>query len=133
MDNNELRHYGILGMRWGIRRSKKQLAKSNGENTHADYKKAHGQADVKNMSDQELRNRLNRLQMESQYKQMSQTKISAGKKIAAGIVVGVGTTLAKDYLTKMAKGGIDAALEKGASKNAKARSTLETLNLVKKK
>lgn len=30
MDNNELKHYGILGMRWGVRRSKAQLARARG-------------------------------------------------------------------------------------------------------
>lgn len=46
---------------------------------HEDYKKAHNSKSVKNMSDAELRSRLNRLNMEKQYSQLSDTNVNKGK------------------------------------------------------
>jgi GNAT superfamily N-acetyltransferase len=78
-----LYHYGILGMKWGIRRTPAQLARARGRSTtdepHEDYKKAHTSKSIKSMSDAELRNRLNRLQMERQYSQLSADNVSKGK------------------------------------------------------
>lgn len=89
MDQNELYHYGIKGMRWGVRRfqnkdgsytakGKKRYA-GKGEQEHDDYKKAHSSKSVKTMSDAELRSRLNRLQMERQYSNLSKSDINRGK------------------------------------------------------
>lgn len=88
MSENELYHYGIKGMKWGIRRTEAQLARARGkktpddENVSEDYKKAHDRKNVKTMSDAELRSRLNRLQMEQQYSRLSGTDVSRGKKYA---------------------------------------------------
>ena len=89
MERNELYHYGIKGMRWGVRRfqnkdgsytakGKKRYA-GKGEQEHDDYKKAHSSKSVKTMSDAELRSRLNRLQMEQQYSKLSGSDVSRGK------------------------------------------------------
>jgi len=43
MDNNYLIHYGVLGMKWGVRRTPEQLARarrrSMTDGSHEDYKK----------------------------------------------------------------------------------------------
>lgn len=89
MDQNELYHYGIKGMRWGVRRfqnkdgsytakGKKRYA-GKGEQEHDDYKKAHSSKSVKTMSDAELRSRLNRLQMERQYSNLSKSDVNRGQ------------------------------------------------------
>lgn len=110
MDNHKemLMHYGIKGQKWGIRRyqnedgtrtaagKKREQSNSN----HEDYDKAHTTKSVKNMSDAELRNRLNRLQMEKQYKQLSSTDVKRGKdfvskslKVATGVATATTTAL----------------------------------------
>lgn len=99
MGNSELYHYGILGMRWGVRRSKAQLARSNrskknsSDDYHEDYKKAHNKKSVKTMSDAELRSRLNRLNMEQQYTKLSPNKVSKGKQYIDKVIK-AGTTIA---------------------------------------
>lgn len=107
MNNNELAHHGVKGMKWGVRRSKTQLARAGGKKPrdsskeiHEDYKKAHSKKSVKTMSDAELRNRLNRLNMEQQYAKLNPTTVSKGKnqvskvlKVAGGVATASGTAL----------------------------------------
>lgn len=117
--SNTLVHYGILGMKWGIRRTPEQLARARGRSTtnklHEDYKKAHTPKSIKSMSDAELRNRLNRLQMERQYSQLSKSSVSKGKEYAqkvfkAGTTVAAVTTTALTIYNNVEK--IKAILEK---------------------
>lgn len=68
---NELYHYGIPGMRWGVRRSKRSLARARKKaNIHDDYKNAHNKKSIKSMSNSELDSRINRLNKEKQYKSL---------------------------------------------------------------
>jgi hypothetical protein len=108
MENNELYHWGVKGMKWGVRRyrnedgtltaaGKKRYADQ--EPVHEDYAKVHDNKSVKSMSDAELRARNNRLQMERQYEQMTK-KTSRGKKavqafiatgaLTAGVITAIG-------------------------------------------
>lgn len=109
MESTELKHYGIKGMRWGVRRfqnkdgtltaaGKKRNASK--EDAHDDYKKAHSRKNVESMSDAELRNRLNRLQMEQQYSKLSGTDVNKGKafvsktmKVATGVATATTTVI----------------------------------------
>lgn len=73
---NYLKHYGILGMKWGQRKG-----------------------DTSKMSDNELRQSINRLQMEQQYSKLSPSSVQTGTEYASkifktGMSVAAATTAA---------------------------------------
>ena len=86
--NDELYHYGVLGMRWGVRRSK-----GNKQTIDPSYKKAHAKRKLKYTSDSELREINNRLNAERQYKDLTRTK-SKGKAAVNAFVGTAGTITA---------------------------------------
>lgn len=94
--NDELYHYGVLGMKWGRRkaRTKSSSRKSKGKKIqlHEDYINAHSRKSVKSMSDKELKNRLQRLNMEQQYERLNPSKVNAGKKYATKVLAAATTT-----------------------------------------
>lgn len=101
MESSELKHYGVKGMKWGVRRKR---------TSHEDYQKAHSKKSVREMSDKELRERNNRLQMEQQYAQLTKRK-NRGAKAVKAIIAGAGTLVALDgaikTYTKYSNGALD--------------------------
>lgn len=117
---DELTHHGIPGMKWGRRRSKAQLAsarkfKKPSEDDHEDYKKAHSKKSVKSMSDKELRERNNRLQMEKQYSDLTK-KDGTGKKLVTAFVATAATIAAVSKAYNTYKDVAVPAVNKGLDK-----------------
>ena len=103
--SDELYHYGVLGMKWGVRRAKGSSSKSSSKRKskteiHEDYKRAHSKKSVKSMSDKELRDINNRLNMEQQYSKLTEKKKSAGRKFVTGVVLASATAIATKYTSK---------------------------------
>lgn len=84
---------GQLGLKVGIKIQKKKLAKQSRNNVkpHEDYAKAHSKKSVKEMSDKELRDRLNRINMEQQYNRLNPSNVSKGKNAVNKTIKVMGT------------------------------------------
>ena len=120
-DDNELYHHGIKGMKWGVRRTPAQLGHDTGGvdlqkakkkvdaantivnetrniNNNVSKKQAkkvqkQKMSEVKSMSDQELRERVNRLNMEQQYMRMSSEQMNVGRANVNSVLNNVGTVV----------------------------------------
>lgn len=112
-----LQHYGILGMHWGIRRTPEEL----GHRTRrVEYPRSRKK--ISQMSDSELQSKINRLQKESQYKQLTQrSSVKTGKKIVGMILGAAAIEIAKGIAKDKMKAGMS-FIE--ASKNAELMSTI---------
>lgn len=116
--DNELYHYGVLGMRWGQRRARSSSGARRGlmrkrKRTYVseDSKQASAirKKKIKSMSNQELRDVNKRLELETKYRDLS-SKSNAGKRavkavVAAGVTItGITTTyeVSKKLLSKAA-------------------------------
>lgn len=98
---DELYHWGIKGMKWGVRRyqNKDGTLTSEGKKhysqDHEDYTRAHTKKSVREMSDSELNARINRLQKEQQYERLtaSSSKLQKAIKIAGTTATALGTVM----------------------------------------
>lgn len=106
--NDYIAHWGIKGMKWGVRRYQ------NADGTYTDAgKKRRRNTDpyerdrVSSMSDEELRSRLNRMRMEKEYRDIANAlkpkKQSRVKKILADIGENAVKTLASGAVNKISK------------------------------
>jgi len=91
----QLKHTGILGMKWGVRKSK--TPDSADHISTREFKKKK----VSQLSTEELRQLATRLQLEKQLKDLSKSKITRGQKILAGLLANVGKKVAKKYASDM--------------------------------
>ena len=97
--NNELYHHGIKGQKWGVRRFQNSNGslttagkkRYSGKEKHSDYTESHSKKHVSQMSDAELRKRINRLQMEKQYKDLEPSVKNAGKEYLGKALKVLGT------------------------------------------
>jgi hypothetical protein len=122
MDNNELMHYGRKGMKWyqNIFTKKKSSGKKSDQDDDDNQEqkpKSSSQSSkpkqksVKEMSNAELREAMNRLQDEARYKQMLAADKSKGAKFINTVandvikpaVINAGRNAVQDFATKKIK------------------------------
>ena len=101
--DNELYHHGVKGMKWGVRktpvRSSSGATRKRKSNTLSLFKKkktthkvssansSPGQTkSIKDMSDDELRKKIERVQLEQDYLQLDPKAVSRGKRITKRVM-----------------------------------------------
>lgn len=97
MTENFLEHFGIKGMKWGVRRKP------------GSSKKKSAAATAKTLTNKELKKRVDRLNMEKRYselsKESSRATMSNGKRIVTDVVENFGKEYPKSLGKKAAKKG----------------------------
>lgn len=99
--NNELYHYGVLGMKWGRRKARPTSSKTSRRS------KKSKNNDLSKMSDAELRQKINRMQMEQQYNNLSKPRVNAGVKFTQDVLKNAAQQTAGHYVSKYMRAGVD--------------------------
>lgn len=104
MDQNELSHYGVPGMRWGVRRSgvSSTPGKTKKGPPSEDYKRMQDmkKRGKKNLTTAELKELTGRMQLEKQYKDLSKASVSAGRKYTTDLMKEIGKETVKGAVKK---------------------------------
>ena len=104
-ENGELKHYGILGMRWGRRKGSDS---DSGSSSQKPQKKK-----TSEMTNQELREKIERANLERQYKEISKNKSTdAGRKFVTEVLRESAKNTAVKYVTKAMGAGVEMLLAK---------------------
>lgn len=161
--NDELQHHGVRGQKWGIRRFQNRdgsltsagRKRAKLTDKYAIYKKRKEEKKkkiennkpktVKDLSDDELRTKVNRLRMEKESLQLERDiasftpqKVSLGKKfitsLGKNVIAPAATNAGKDILEKWMKNvGNDLVNPKTLSKKEQLQKEVDMLNLERDK
>ena len=85
--NNELYHYGIPGMRWGVRKTSKRRNDSKDAADARQLKKKK----VNEMSNDDLQKLNKRQELEKKHKELNPSKIAKGIAIVGAVALAIGT------------------------------------------
>lgn len=90
-ENDVLAHFGIKGMRWGVRRTPEQLGhrkKGKSNNRSEDEKEVSSlrKKKTKNLSNKELEKITKRMNLERQYSELKRKEISAGEQYVNSVL-----------------------------------------------
>lgn len=113
--SDQLTHYGVLGMKWG-RRKDRRSSSSAPIRTSADHKTKVRlkKKRVSEMSNEELRQLNNRLQLERQYADLNKASVASGKKVVTDILTNAAKQTVTTYAAKYMSKALESAIKKAA-------------------
>ena len=136
MNNNNivdqiLQLYGVIGQKWGVRRYQpypkggKTPRKASTRNKRQEDPKTNGRPnrpDVKELSDQELREIINRADLEKRYAALNKSEKSQGQKMVEKLLINPGLDALAEYNKKYMVKQIEQFMNSNAStKTAKKK------------
>jgi hypothetical protein len=91
-------HYGIKGMKWGVRKDRTKRREKKRANYAEDYVQTRKlkSKGYKNLSNRELKDLTRRLNLEKQYRELIVSDYSKGMEFVKGVLA-AGTTIASIY------------------------------------
>ena len=95
-----LKHYGVLGMRWGKRKGRKTVSSISKSSPEHQTKEKLKKKKLHEMTNAELKTLNERLQLEKSYKELTAKKKSAGRKFVEDLLMSQGKQLLTSYMTK---------------------------------
>ena len=130
--DNELYHHGVKGMKWRVRktpvRSSSGATRKRKSNTLSLFKKKNTTRNasvaksspsqtksVKDMSDDELRRKIERVRLEQQYQQLNPKTVSRGQRIAKRVMNNVIVPAAEDLGKQVVKSFMATSINKALS------------------
>lgn len=137
-NDSVLQHHGILGQRWGVRRTEAQLARGRKFSEESDdHKKTTElkQKPLSSLSNDELKVLNSRLQAETQYKNLNKKQISVGRKYInnmgkalAGTASAATIAVGSKYVNKL----VTPIAEKTAQKTINKTAALAAAHMINK-
>lgn len=118
--DNELQHWGIKGMKWGIRRyqNKDGSLTPEGKKRYDDATNS-SKDDISKMTDDEIRKKINRIQLEKQYRDLmkpqEQKRVNSGKVFVQDVLRTSGKNIATQLVTYAMGTAVNKYLGKGKS------------------
>lgn len=108
--NNSLMHWGIAGMKWGVRRNTSSKSSRPDSEDHKTAKSLRGKK-VREMSNDELKKLTTRLQLEKQFKDLSSSDVSPGQRFIQEVISNAGKQLASKYVANAVETGVPELLK----------------------
>lgn len=101
--SNTLWHYGVLGMRWGRRNGSSTSTTTSTKKASPDDEIAKKKNDVSSLSDEELRSKISRLELEKRLNDLSKTEIKTkstkGKDFVMAVLEKSGRNIGEQAMT----------------------------------
>lgn len=111
-----LEHFGVKGMKWGVRKNRSGSASEDAQRADAARKKIKTGGGTKALSNKELQDLVTRMNLEQQYKKLTPPpKSSAAKKFVTDILVNVGKQQASKVVSDLATKQVAEAMKKKAA------------------
>lgn len=109
-----LAHYGVKGMKWGVRKSKAEIARQRKNDRAKDQRKRVAQ-NRRLISSQDLDSYIARLEKEKKLKTLVDADTRSGRTFASSVMTQAGRTAATTIATGAMIYGVRAALQKNFS------------------